>query len=175
MLQVDHWGLQSLIDIGSDDEQGLAQTFVESGISGPDFAMETVYAYRNDRQFANLSQDEYLRGDPDAVIAIGTPQGQMVARRVELGKGTNGSDLLTTPHCLGLDWVRTAHTAAQFDADLTAELCIRNKIMHLQRSILSSGCSAWNQTICQGRIFVRQYFPSSDWPPIDFPSKAKQQ
>ena len=124
-LQADHWELQSLIDIGSDDEQGLAQTFVESGISGPDFAMETVYAYRNDRQFANLSQDEYLRGDPDAVIAIGTPQGQMIARRVELGKGTNGSDLLTTPHCLGLEWVCAFASVEQITLRHSLMLTIR--------------------------------------------------
>lgn len=101
-LQADTWQLNALIALGDDDDAQLSETFVESGVSGPDFAMETVYAYLDGRQIDCYDCDrKYL----DAVLAIGTPEGQMIAKRVALGKGTNGSDLSTTSEQNGLDWI----------------------------------------------------------------------
>ena len=101
--------MNALIALGDDDAAQLSETFVESGVSGPDFAMETVYAYLDGQQ---TDCDYYDRDRKylDAVLAIGTPEGQMIAKRVQLGEGIDGSDLSTTPHCKGLDWVPISAT-----------------------------------------------------------------
>ena len=107
------WELAALVAIGFDDQEGLAAAYRLSPHSPSTFQYEGVYQWGAPHQVdpePHTNQPDAPESPPlepdGSVLAIGSPEGILIATRVALGEGTQGSDLLVNPDVPDLAWVR---------------------------------------------------------------------